>query len=296
MDDETESTMFYRGESTFDTMSAMRLQEECAYQVTNYLAAIPSSGPLHWAEAPIDIECRQVMAKWTIDVCDFCHYSRETAAIALNCLDRFMATRDGHRILLDRDQYQLAAMTALYSAVKIHESEAMDTALVSTLSRGVHSAEAVEKMEQRLLAAIQWRVNPPTAHAFVREMFGFLADNLFSASTRETLVELAKIQIELAICDYHLSQHPGSHIAFASLVNAFESIETDVPFLDSFESTVSSVMHLDPFCVGDIRVALYEVVNGNEPMDISATPSGEKNSEHSGTLGGYDSSPRSVNV
>ncbi len=282
-------------EVTFDTMKAMRLQEECAYQVTNYLTSIPH-GPLHLVDAPIDTECRKIMAKWSIDVCDFCQYSRETAAIALNCLDRFMATPDGQRILLDRDQYQLAAMTALYSAVKIHEREAMDTALVATLSRGVHSAEAVEKMERRLLAAIQWRVNPPTPHAFVREMFGFIPDHLIGASTRETLVELTKFQIELATCDYHFSQQPASYIAFASVMNAFESIETDATFLDSFESTISSAMHLDPCRVGDIRVALYEVVNGNEPMDISTTPSSEKTCEPSGTLGGYNSSPRSVNV
>ena len=282
-------------EFTFDTMTAMRLQEECAYQVTNYLDGIPNC-PLHLADAPIDTECRQIMAKWSIDVCDFCHYSRETAAIAMNCLDRFMATPDGQRILLDRDQYQLAAMTALYSTVKIHEREAMDTALVATLSRGAHSAEAVEKMELRLLAAIQWRVNPPTPHAFVREMFGFIPDHLVGASTKQTLVELTKFQIELATCDFHFSQQPASYIAFASVMNAFESIETDVAFLDSFESTISSAMHLEPFRVGDIRVGLYEVVNGNDTMDISATPSSEKKCEPSGTLGEYNSSPRSVNV
>ena len=79
-----------------------------------------------------------VMAKWCCEIADFCKYKRETVAIAMNCLDRFMSTPVGHQILLDRNAYQLASMTALYSAVKIHEQEAMDPNLVSSrLRRGV---------------------------------------------------------------------------------------------------------------------------------------------------------------
>jgi hypothetical protein len=282
-------------ETTLDTMTVMRRQEECAYQVTDYLSELPA-GPLHLAEAPVDAECRQIMAKWSIDICDFCHYRRETAAISLNCLDRFMATPDGKQVLMDLSQYQLAAMTALYSSVKIHEHEAMDPALVSNLSRGVHSAEAVERMEQRLLTAIQWRVNPPTAFAFVRAMFNLIPDHLMGASVRETVMELTNFQIELATCDYKFSQQSASRIAFASAMNAVESLTTDSTFLENFESTMSRAMQLEIFQVRDIRVALYEAVNGSEPMEICLPLTGAKNVEQTTRVGGYTASPRSVNI
>lgn len=282
-------------ETTLDTIKVMRRQEESAYQLTDYLADM-ARGPLHLAEAPVDAECRQVMAKWCNDICDFCQYTRETAAIALNCLDRFMATADGQKILLDRNQYQLAAMTALYSAVKIHEHEAMDPALVSTLSRGSHSAQAVEAMEQRLLVAIQWRVNPPTASAFVHAISDLIPSHFMDASAKETLMELTNFQIELATCEYRFSQHSASRIAFASIMNAIESISTDGMFLENFERSLASAMKLEPSDTRDIRITLYESINGNEPMEMSMAPSSEKNTEYSCTVGGYDTSPRSVNA
>merc|ERR1712232_842236 len=94
-------------------------------------------------DAPVDSSCRFAMARWCNETADFCNYKRETVAIAINCLDRFMSTPNGREVLLDRNLYQLAAMTALYSSVKIHEQEAMDPDLMSMLSRGVHTPAAV---------------------------------------------------------------------------------------------------------------------------------------------------------
>jgi hypothetical protein len=279
-------------ESTLETMEAMRRQEENAYQVTDYLTSLPTT-PLH--EAPVDEDCRQVMAKWCNDIADFCNYNRETAAIALNCLDRFMSTPDGRGILLDRNQYQLAAMTALYTAVKIHEHEAMDPTLVSTLSRGAHSAEAVELMESRMLKAIQWRVNPPTASAFVRHMLELVPAHLMDTSAKDTLLELTQFQVELATCDYKFSQAPASRIAFASLMNAVESIATDQVFLTNFEKTMANSLRIDALSTRDIRIALYESVNGNEPMEISMAPCPDKNMEICSSSGEFNTSPRAVN-
>lgn len=280
-------------ESTLETMEAMRRQEENAYQVADYLSYLPTT-PLH--EAPVDEDCRQVMAKWCNDIADFCNYNRETAAVSLNCLDRFMSTPDGRQILLDRNRYQLAAMTALYTAVKIHEHEAMDPTLVSTLSRGAHSAEAVEHMETRMLKAIQWRVNPPTASAFVRHMLDLVPSHLMDSSAKETVMELTQFQVDLATCDYKFSQAPTSHIAFASLMNAVESVATDHVFLSTFESSMANAIRIDALSTRDIRIALYEAVNGNEPMEISMAPCSDKNMEICSSSGEFNTSPRAVNA
>jgi hypothetical protein len=103
--------------------------------------------------------------KWYVDIADLYDYSQETTCIAISCLDHFMA--NDQSILLDHDLFQLAAMTALYSAVKIHKHKAMDPNLVFTWSRGAHSPQVVKAMEQQMLNAIQWRVNPPMAMLFV---------------------------------------------------------------------------------------------------------------------------------
>merc|ERR1712176_1277579 len=103
-----------------------------------------------------------------------------------------MGTPSGYEILLDRNLYQLAAMTALYSSVKIHEQEAMDPSLVSTLSRGVHSPKA---MERKMLSAVDWRVNQPSAMSFARLMIDLIPDQYLDSHQKEALLDITKLQI-----------------------------------------------------------------------------------------------------
>jgi len=249
-------------EQNLETIHAMRRQEELAYSVSDYLSCLPITNTA--LDTPVDASCRLVMAKWCNEIADFCKYKRETVAIAMNCLDRFMSSPSGQGILLDRNQYQLAAMTALYSSVKIHEQEAMDPNLVSTLSRGVHSAQAVEVMESKMLTAIQWRVNPPTAMSFVRSMVNLVPDHLMHSCERETIADIAKLQIEMIVNEYNFCTFNASSIAFACALNAMESVIDDGMLFSEFETTMGKTMMVDDSCLRDLRIAIYELMNGSD--------------------------------
>jgi len=248
-------------EQNLETIHAMRRQEEIAYSVPDYLSYLPETTAL---ETPVDASCRFVMAKWCNEIADFCNYKRETVAIAMNCLDRFMSSPSGQEILLDRNLYQLAAMTALYSSVKIHEQEAMDPNLVSTLSRGVHSPQAVEAMESKMLNAIQWRVNPPTAMSFVRSMIDLVPDHVMHACEKEAVMDIAKFQIEMVVNEYEFCTAKASSIAFACALNAMESVMDDGMLNNDFEITMAKTIMVDDSSVRDLRVAIYEMMNGND--------------------------------
>jgi len=286
--------------ATLDTIKAMRRQEENGYVVTDYLSRIPAVKAL---EAPVDLTCRQMMAKWCCDITDFCDYSRETAWIALNMLDRFMASRDGQSILLVRNQFQLAAMAALYTAVKIHEHEAMDPNLVSTLSQGVHSPEAVEKMEFRMLNAIQWRVNPPTAMSFVRKMLELVPKGLIEQNEQKALMEVTQMQLDLASSDYDFCQRHASHVALSAVLNAIESVSDDGMLHADFEETLSKVMEIKLSAIRDIRVRLYEEIHGTDDDLVymqdtydSAHEGKRAESFGNGSQGCIHKSPRSVSA
>jgi hypothetical protein len=294
--------MNFTTEQTLETIQAMRFQEENAYCVSDYL---PQRPPVNCAlDTPVDASCRFVMAKWCCEIADFCKYKRETVAVAMNCLDRFMASSVGQQILLDRNLYQLACMTALYSSVKIHEQEAMDPILISSLSRGVHSPKAVEEMEAKMLEAIQWRVNPPTAMSFVRCMMDLVPSNTVGAAEREMVTEIAKFQVELTLNEYNFATFRASAIAFASLLNSLESLSNDSTFFANFESTVARSVGIDINSVRLLRIALYELMNGNDTAVLQentvSTPSPTKIdstcSEPIDVAGYYTSSPRSVNA
>jgi hypothetical protein len=264
-------------EDTLATIEAMLHQEATGYMVSDYLQQIEpqtttyAHGPL---TPPVDASCRSLMAQWCNSVVDACSYSRETTTIAMNFLDRFVS-KDS-QILYDRTQFQLAVMACLYTTAKIHERCALEPESVATLSRGLHSKEDVEQMESRMLHAIQWRVNPPTAMAFVRALL-----DLFSAmdsTTQKTICDLANYQIELAVCDYHLSQSPASSIAFASLLNAIESVDAqDGRFSAYFASTACQILKIDLTRIQTIRVRLYEAVSqeSDSPMWALLTSKGK---------------------
>jgi len=178
-----------------------------------------------------------------------------------------MTTPSGQEILLDRNLYQLAAMTALYSSVKIHEMEAMDPNLVSRLSRGVHEAAAVEAMERKMLKAIQWRVNPPTAMSFTRLIINELVpDHYLSPGKKATIIDITRLQIELTVNEYDFSTFKGSSIAFACMLNAIESCsDDDGMFLANFETTIGKTLLIDDEeCIPNLRLALYELMNGDD--------------------------------
>jgi len=250
-------------ESNIETIRAMRRQED-HYRVSDYLSDLPEPAACSTVDAPVDASCRFLMAKWFGEIAGFCHYKTETVAIAMNCLDRFVSTPEGREILFDRNLYQLAAMTALYSSVKIHEQEAMDPALVSTLSRGVHSPEAVEAMERKMLMAVQWRVNQPSAMSFARLMIGLIPDQYLDSHQKEALLDITKLQIDMTINEYDFCTHYASSVAFACVLNAIESITDDGMFYANVETTMGEVVNADDTSVQDLRFAIYELMTGTD--------------------------------
>jgi Cyclin, N-terminal domain len=265
-------------DSLLDTLEAMRKQEESGYRTGDYLhqqqqVLHPLTGPqqqqnlMMGVAPPVDMECRSRMVEWCYQIVDFCKFKRETVSVSMSYLDRFLASPAGLEILLDRSKFQLAAMTALYTAIKIHEPEAMDPGLIASLSRGAYNKEQVEAMECAMLSAIQWRVNPPTALAFCHQYLNLIPTTLIHQDAREAILDLAKYQTELAVSDYTLCvASPSSSVAFAALLNALESMGMEADLFLKIESGLSRAarINLQSAAIRDIRIRLYESIT-NQP-------------------------------
>ena len=203
---------------------------------------------------PVDADCRTRMAEWCAQVIDFCKFSRETVGIGMSYLDRFMASgvRRSRRAMTDRKEYQLAAMTALYMAIKLNEPLEMETKLLSDLSRGCYTTAEIATMEIEILEALHWRVAGPTPLEFVQH---FLAVGLHDTEAAEhpaveaTLLDFSRFQTELAIGMPALLSVTPSRIALAAILNSMEGIDDvalnpfeRITFLRSIEATAG----LDP--------------------------------------------------
>eukprot|EP00339_Tiarina_fusa_P014166 CAMPEP_0117069910 /NCGR_PEP_ID=MMETSP0472-20121206/49063_1 /TAXON_ID=693140 ORGANISM="Tiarina fusus, Strain LIS" /NCGR_SAMPLE_ID=MMETSP0472 /ASSEMBLY_ACC=CAM_ASM_000603 /LENGTH=414 /DNA_ID=CAMNT_0004792697 /DNA_START=90 /DNA_END=1334 /DNA_ORIENTATION=+ len=326
--------------SSLETIRVMRRQEDSpAYRVVDYLSQIPSSAFL-----AVDADCRSAMMKWCYQVADACSYDRETVSIAMSCLDRFLGssstssttttttttTMDGDHhhhydssppskkdsILYDRNRFQLAAMTALYMAIKVHERRPMDSRLMSSLSHYSHSPKDIEAMERDMLQTIGWRVNPPTAQSFVRSMVPLLPDyyhTMMDEAERETIVELTFLQLDVfsttttttttttmtttTSCYYDYTT-PASWLAFASLLNAVESVVVSsnpntsvfgvkVGFAH-FETTMTNLLRIDRDSLRQIRVALYEAIHDGSSSIATASTSSSATTCGEGVVGDDD--------
>jgi hypothetical protein len=265
----TTSTM----EETLETLAAMCHQEQTGYLAKDWFRLEQresSSGPLHWEEA-VDIECRDKMVAWCIQVVDFCEYSRATVEITMSYLDRFLATPEGTTARNDRSSYQLACMAALYTAAKIHESKAIPPGLVARFSNGAFTSRDIEAMEVTLLRALKWRVNPPTSWDFVHKLMSLIPSDLLTKELRQTAVDLALLQTEVAVANYELVTVRASIIAFSALVNSLESLGLDDITLSVVGNILAQSLCID--CNGDnvsVQSVLFQLGARQRATDLNS--------------------------
>ncbi len=245
------------------TLRMMRKQEdETVYRVTDYLHvtkpfvvnddtrdddANHSNVSRQHSHAPIliDASARFKMIEWCYQIVDMCRYHRETVSIAISHLDRFLSTPMGHTALTNISTFQLTVLTCLYTAVKVHEAEALEPRTVASISRGAFTEHEIVAMEVTILQALLWRLNPPTATACLHFMMELIRP-LMTSLQQDAVYDLANFQIELALEEYEYATLPPSVVATAALMNAIEQL-VDHPEQLSRQiwSLMSSIAPLD---------------------------------------------------
>ena len=239
----------YNAEDAACSIEIMRRQEVTSYVKHAYLSSSQpsessaSTSPLHRSDR-VDPECRSRMVEWCFQVVDFCKYNRETVEIAMGYLDRFLATPQGKVELKDRRRFQLAAMTCLYTAIKVHEPEAMEPRMISNLSRGVYSPREIEDMELEIISSLQWRMHAPTAVSFVRLFVALYTESAMINQELSAIADLACYFTQLAVGDHSFVEVCSSTIALASLMNALELLGSLHPF-KSFIQKAAETAQID---------------------------------------------------
>lgn len=258
-----------------ETMQAMLLQEEHVYCCRDFIlqdapqqigAGFTFASPEERLELNRAYRC--TMVGWAQDVTDFMHFQRETAEYAASYFDRFLQTASApasalsstrqnngknvaRQALQDLATFRLAFIACVYTAVKMHEPTTMTPFQFSKLSQGVYSPSQIVEMEARIVFAIHWRLNPPTALSFVRQYLTALEplppQPLLLAPTGKgamTLLDLARVQLELTLGDYRFVTIKKSILALAALMNGMDSLHHHNQVVVQDEDAVKSL--LDP--------------------------------------------------
>ena len=185
---------------------------------------------------PTDVTCREKMVVWTIQVVDYCQLNRHTAEIAVRMFDRLLSLaknrdcRYQHRqlaqsCLQDRKTYQLAAMTCLYTSIKLNETQVMSPDIVASLSRGMSTADQVVEMESRILAALGFHICGPTGIDVV-DHFVQLLPTTVPPHVKRTIIERSRYAIHQSLLDYELSTTaPPTLLGYAALVHTLDGLD-----------------------------------------------------------------------
>lgn len=231
-----------------ERLKVMRKQEASHYSVPDYLAAewqqglrdataaepddegdaaaaAISNGPSNGSSSPSNAcsSSSQIAEVWREKICEWCYqvvdhfdFNREVVSVAMSYLDRYLATRTVNRRI-----FQLAAMTALYLAIKLFEPGKLRMSSLIDLSRGYFLAEHIVTMEDSMLQSLHWHVHPPTPFAFCRDLMRLVSGDI-SPGARHDVNELSRFMTELSVCDYWFVTKKPSSVALASIINAVE--------------------------------------------------------------------------
>uniref|UniRef100_A0A7S3Q1W8 Cyclin N-terminal domain-containing protein n=1 Tax=Chaetoceros debilis TaxID=122233 RepID=A0A7S3Q1W8_9STRA len=220
----------FRLSSFIDRLDVMKRQEQSSiYHISDCLSAQSTrkASLSSSANTNADIWCRSQMVQWCYAVVDFVHFNRETVLSAMQLLDRFVSTNTSKstiNVIADRRQYQLAAMTALYLAIKIHEPQTLDISMMVQLGKGAYASSDFYQMEFNMLSALKWHLHGPTATAYLEHLLPLLTLACESGNDRGHLRNHAQYYIELSTSDYDLVTVSPSKIAVAAIINSLRRL------------------------------------------------------------------------
>ena len=147
-------------------LEAMLKQETAAYKTEDYLSPehqgklqgqvlqdgicgvddLASSSSSSQSSYDINETWREKICEWSYQVVDHFDFSREVVMIAMNFLDRYLASRS-----VNKKVFQLAAMTSLFLAIKLNEPGKLTMPAMIELSRGFFRVEQMAAMEVSIL-------------------------------------------------------------------------------------------------------------------------------------------------
>jgi hypothetical protein len=185
-------------------------------------------------------EDRAQIVDWCYGVVDLLQLARLNVAMAMNIADRFMSNPNqllAHQftpylfspqeIMYNRTMFQLLAVSALYTAIKINEQVIFSVEQCAEATHGMYTVEDIEGMERAILECLAWKVSTPTALEVGYVLLELVTPQVqdvsdLSIELMGSIVEDLSFETESAVWDYQLAIQRTSTIAIIALLNAIK--------------------------------------------------------------------------
>jgi hypothetical protein len=201
-------------------LDAMRVQEETARCINYFKRRTPNS------RDTLDQSARTAMVQWIQQVQKTLSLNPETVWIAMSYFDRYLSSGRGksQSVLKSRCQFQLAAITCFYTAVKIYEPVVLGIDMLCTICRGTYTEADVEEMEKDILKALGWKVACHTPLDVARHLLELLGDDIPSSITKILLDDCQK-HLDYAMTDMGFSITKTSVVGISCLAASIAESE-----------------------------------------------------------------------
>jgi hypothetical protein len=167
---------------------------------------------------------RERVTQWCYDVADHLNESREVVYVAMNMLDRYIAVTSAGACS-DKVAYELAAITALFLAIRVSGSNALEVSDLLQMSRAGVQVKDIVSEGNAMLEALSWEHKLVTPIDFIKAM---LSTNVsMEHSKAVSILELSSYMVEISVCDQYFIGVQSSKVAFASMVNVLNRNELD---------------------------------------------------------------------
>lgn len=199
---------------------------------------------------------RNAMITWIQQVQKTLLLSPDTVWLAMSFFDRYLRSDRGKssRILKDKLEFQLAAVTTFYTAVKIHEPVVLGVDVLVMLCRGIHTEADIINMELDILTALEWRVSCPTGMDFARAICDLIRDDYSMPSyIAEDILGSCEKHMENAVADINFWCCKPSVLGISCVVSALAG--SDVLTLEESQAIWARLSTLCNFDLSSVDIA-----------------------------------------
>jgi len=218
---------------------------------------------------------REKIAQWFYDVTDYIDEPRAVVYVAMDILDRYSATRMQDDDIFVGKNYKIAAMTAIYLAIRVAGKNNLQVADLIRASRGNFGVHDVSATGKSMLQCLTWGIRIVTPHDFVDAILQCLSSKVPEAA-KTSLRESAMYLVELSVYDAYFTKMCASKVAMAAMLNIAEKTADDFTSneLAAFCDALSQVTHtgLDSMEMRSIKRRLRSLHNRVEMQGVQQNP------------------------
>lgn len=205
-----------------DTLCAM-MQKERRVKRSRYLISQKSCSLGN--DDVVTAADRMTMVDWCYSIVDTCYFDRESVAVAMDMVDRFLSipAKCKQIYLRDKKQYQLLTIGALYMAIKTSEPTIFGSDVFAATSAGIYSVQEIEDMEMIILEGLEWRIIASTSIQMAHYILSVIMPHVdLEESALEFILDELRFQTEYAVRDYYFTTQRASTVAVAAILNTLD--------------------------------------------------------------------------